>query len=58
MLKQIFIGLGVLLGLLVVLATALPTILHTAGLHPGSENAEGQPGQCQRDEYHKRCSET
>ena len=32
--KRIFIGLGAVLGLLVVVATALPTILHAAGLHP------------------------
>jgi len=32
--KKIFIGLGAILGLLVVVATALPTILHAAGLHP------------------------
>jgi len=32
--KRIFIGLGAILGLLVILATALPTILHAAGLHP------------------------
>jgi len=34
MMKRIFIGLGAILGLLVILATALPTILHAAGLHP------------------------
>ena len=32
--KRIFIGLGAILGLLVIVATALPTILHAAGLHP------------------------
>jgi len=34
MMKRIFIGLGAILGLLVIVATALPTILHAAGLHP------------------------
>ena len=32
--KKVLAGLGILLGLLVVVATALPTILHAAGLHP------------------------
>ena len=32
--KKVLVGLGILLGLLVVVATALPTILHAAGLHP------------------------
>ena len=32
--KKVLAGLGILLGLLVVGATALPTILHAAGLHP------------------------
>ena len=32
--KKVLIGLGILLGLFVVVATALPTILHAAGLHP------------------------
>jgi len=34
MMKRIFIGLGAILGLLVIVATALPTMLHAAGLHP------------------------
>ena len=29
--KKVLVGLGILLGLLVVVATALPTILHAAG---------------------------
>ena len=32
--KKVLVGLGILLSLLVVVATALPTILHAAGLHP------------------------
>ena len=32
--KKVLIGLGILVSLLVVVATALPTILHAAGLHP------------------------
>lgn len=32
--KKLYVGLGVIAGLVVVLLTALPTILHAAGLHP------------------------
>ncbi len=38
--KKLLIGLGVMLGLLVVVATALPTILHAAGLHPEYEGSQ------------------
>ena len=32
--KKVLVGLGILLSLLVVVATALPTILHAAGCTP------------------------
>ena len=38
--KKVLVGLGILLSLLVVVATALPTILHAAGLHPDYEGAQ------------------
>ena len=38
--KKVLAGLGILLALLVVVATALPTILHAAGLHPDYEGAQ------------------
>ena len=38
--KKVLAGLGILLSLLVVAATALPTILHAAGLHPDYEGAQ------------------
>ena len=38
--KKVLAGLGILLSLLVVVATALPTILHAAGLHPDYEGAQ------------------
>ena len=38
--KKVLVGLGILLSLLVVVATALPTILHAAGLHPDHEGAQ------------------
>ena len=38
--KKVLAGLGILLSLLVIVATALPTILHAAGLHPDYEGAQ------------------
>jgi putative intracellular protease/amidase len=38
--KKVLVGLGILVSLLVVVATALPTILHAAGLHPDYEGAQ------------------
>ena len=38
--KKVLVGLGILFSLLVVVATALPTILHAAGLHPDYEGAQ------------------
>ena len=38
--KKVLVGLGILLSLLVVVATALPTILHAAGLHPDYEGVQ------------------
>jgi putative intracellular protease/amidase len=38
--KKVLVGLGILLSLLVVVAAALPTILHAAGLHPDYEGAQ------------------
>ena len=38
--KKVLVGLGILLSLLVVVATALPTILHAAVLHPDYEGAQ------------------
>ena len=38
--KKMLVGLGILVSLLVVVATALPTILHAAGLHPDYEGAQ------------------
>ena len=38
--KKVLVGLGILVSLLVVLAIALPTILHAAGLHPDYEGAQ------------------
>lgn len=38
--KKVLAGLGILLSLLVVVATALPTILHAAGLHPDYEGVQ------------------
>ncbi|MAI94993.1 MAG: type 1 glutamine amidotransferase domain-containing protein [Halieaceae bacterium] len=32
--KKLYVGLGVIVGLVLVVLTALPTILHAAGLHP------------------------
>ena len=32
--KKLYVSLGVIVSLVVVLLTALPTILHAAGLHP------------------------
>ena len=37
--KQLYVGLGVIVGLVLVVLTALPTILHAAGLHPIYEGA-------------------
>ena len=43
--KKLLVGLGILLSLFVVVATALPTILHAAGLHPDYEGVQiGLPG--------------
>jgi putative intracellular protease/amidase len=38
--KKVLAGLGILLSLLVIVATGLPTILHAAGLHPDYEGAQ------------------
>ena len=38
--KKVLVGLGILVSLLVVVAIALPTILHAAGLHPDYEGAQ------------------
>ena len=38
--NKVLAGLGILVSLLVVVATALPTILHAAGLHPDYEGAQ------------------
>ncbi|GIR71505.1 MAG: hypothetical protein CM15mP74_27560 [Halieaceae bacterium] len=41
--KKLYVGAGVIAALIAVLFTALPTILHAAGLHPVYE---GQPLRC------------